>query len=527
MSSHSPNGRRGFDEFEAVIFDMDGVITDTAGAHAAAWKQLFDEYLSARGEREGVDYETFDQRKDYRRYVDGKPRYDGIRSFLRARDIELPEGKPDDDEDKETVCGLGNRKNAYFNEWLDSHRVPTFPSSIDLVRQLREKEIRVGVFSASCNCRAVLSNAGALELFDTIVDGNEAARLGLPGKPDPAVLLRTASKLHVDPAHAIVVEDAVAGVKAGAAGGFRAVIGINREEYGAELEASGADAVVRDLAELKPGADDCLTLKTVAELPSAWAERTNIAEKLSTRQTAVYLDYDGTLTPIVADYKAAVLSAAMRKAVSDLADTTPVAVISGRDLRDVRNLVALEQLYYAGSHGFELGGPDGWEMVQSEVGEFLEDLDVAERELHSRLCRIKGHAIERKRFTIAVHYRNVADRQVLAVAQAVDAVLDMIPRLRKRGGKKVLELKPDLDWDKGSAVQELCSALHLDAENTAIIYIGDDLTDEDVFRITVGDSMGIIVRDGNRQTAADYQLEDIHEVQMFLQWLADLFREKA
>ena len=526
MSPHPSNQQHRFSEFKAVIFDMDGVITDTAGAHAAAWKQLFDEYLLARGERDRVDYGTFDHRQDYRLYVDGKPRYDGVRSFLRSRDIELAEGEADDDADKVTICGLGNRKNVIFNEWLDNNRVRSFPSTIDLIRKLQDLNIRVGAFSASRNCRAVLASAGVLELFDAIVDGNDAAELGLPGKPDPAVLLRTSSKLQTDPQHAIVVEDAIAGVKAGASGGFHTVIGVNRGEYGAELEASGADAVVGDLAELNAAADGSLILKTTASLPSAWAERFKIAEKLATRQTAIFLDYDGTLTPIVADYKAANLRPAMRKVVSDLADAMPVAVISGRDLRDVRDLVALEQLYYAGSHGYELGGPDGWEMVQPEAGEFLEDLDVAERALQSRLSGIEGHAIERKRFTIAVHYRNVADEQVVAVAQVVDAVLRMVPRLQKTSGKKVLELKPDLDWGKGSAARELCSVLNLDTDDAAILYIGDDLTDEDVFQITVGESTGIIVRDGDRQTGADYGLESTDEVQKFLQWMADLFREK-
>jgi alpha,alpha-trehalase len=525
MSPHSCNKQRRISNFKAIIFDMDGVITDTASAHAAAWKELFDEYLSERGDRDGVDYGTFDESLDYRLYVDGKPRYDGVRSFLRSRDIKLPDGEADDDPDQETICGLGNRKNMKFNQWLDSNRVRAYPSTLHLVNQLRESQIGVGAFSASRNCRAVLASAGVLELFDAIVDGEEAARLRLPGKPDPAVLLRTAEMLQSDPSRTIVVEDAIAGVEAGVAGGFHAVIGIDRGEYGAELEASGADVVVRDLAELE-AADGCLVLKTIATLPSAWTERSQIAAKLANRPTAVFLDYDGTLTPIVSDYRAAFLSEEMRQAVANLAATMPVAVISGRDLRDVRDLVALEQLYYAGSHGFELSGPGGFEMVQPEVEAFRENLEVAERALHSRIDGIEGSAIERKRFTIAVHYRNVADKHVSDIKQAVDKVLAKVPHLRKGDGKKVLELKPDLDWDKGAAVEELCSALKLNTEETSVVYIGDDLTDEDAFRVTVANSIGIIVRDQDRQTAADYVLEDTDEVQTFLQWLADLSEEK-
>lgn len=522
MSADSCNRQRRFSEFKAVIFDLDGVITDTAGAHAAAWKQLFDEYLSTRGQRDGIDYGTFDQRQDYRRYVDGKPRYDGVRSFLNSRDIELADGNPDDGEDKETICGLGNRKNAKFNDWLDNNRVRSFPSTIDLIGKLRDLNISVGAFSASRNCRTVLGSAGVLELFDAIVDGNEAAELGLPGKPDPAVLLRTAEMLQADPSKTIVVEDAIAGIEAGVAGRFHTVIGIDRGDFGTELEAVGADVVVGDLAELKVE-DASLILKAISTLPSAWQERAEIAERLASRQVAVFLDYDGTLTPIVSDYRAAFLSEDMRQAVANLAAMTPVAVISGRGLRDVRNLVTLEQIYYAGSHGFELSGPEGFEMVEPQVESFLEYLDLAEEALHSRLDAIEGSAIERKRFTIAVHYRNVAGKQVPTVKHAVDEVLGQVPHLRKGGGKKVLELKPDLDWHKGAAVEELCSALELDTEETSVVYIGDDLTDEDAFRVTVADSIGIIVRepDQDRQTAADYVLEDTREVQTFLQWLAD------
>jgi alpha,alpha-trehalase len=235
---------------EAALFDMDGVVTDTAQAHAGAWQRLFDEYLKERAQRLGEVFRPFDPDKDYRRYVDGKPRMDGVGSFLDSRGIELPYGKRDDAPQRETVCGLGNRKDRYFNEWLEANRVRAYPGTLALAEALRRAGVRVAVFSASRNAEAVLRNAGVLELFDARVDGVEAARLGLPGKPDPAMLLEAARRLSAAPAASAVFEDAIAGVEAGARGGFGLVVGIARGDYGDELKAAGAHLVVRDLAEL-------------------------------------------------------------------------------------------------------------------------------------------------------------------------------------------------------------------------------------------------------------------------------------
>ena len=231
---------------DAVLFDMDGVITDTAEAHAAAWKQLFDEFLEARD----AALRPFDADADYRDYVDGKPRYDGVESFLASRGIELPYGSEEDDPDAATVCGLGNRKNRYFNAWLTAYRVRAYPGSIALVERLRRAGLRLAVFSASRNATAVLGSAGVLDRFEVKVDGSDMAELGLAGKPDPAILLRAARLLAVAPARAAVVEDAIAGVRAGVAGGFAQTIGVDRQGNGERLLEAGADIVVADLGEL-------------------------------------------------------------------------------------------------------------------------------------------------------------------------------------------------------------------------------------------------------------------------------------
>jgi beta-phosphoglucomutase family hydrolase len=237
------------DRVDAVVFDTDGVLTDTASVHSAAWKRLFDEYLQQRADRLGEPFRPFEER-DYLRYVDGKPRYDGVAGFLAARGITLPWGDPSDPPSHQTVCGLGNGKNRYFLAHLREHGVDAFPSSVAFVRELRANGVRTAVVSASRNMRAVLDAAGIRELFEVAVDGEDAARLGLAGKPDPALFLEAAGRLEVPPARAVVVEDALAGVEAGRRGGFGMVVGVDRAGQAAELAARGADVVVDDLGRL-------------------------------------------------------------------------------------------------------------------------------------------------------------------------------------------------------------------------------------------------------------------------------------
>jgi alpha,alpha-trehalase len=237
-------------DLDAVLFDLDGVVTDTASVHAAAWKRLFDEFLSGRGAGGDEDLGPFSD-EDYLRHVDGVPRADGVRRFLRSRGIELPDGEPGDGPDAPTANGLGNRKDRLFQERLAADGVETFGSTVELVRALRAAGVGVAVFSASRNCQAVLEAAGLGDLFPVRVDGVVAAELGLPGKPDPAVLLEAARRLGAEPGRSVVVEDAEAGVEAGRRGGFALVIGVDRAGAPERLAGSGADVVVADLAEVE------------------------------------------------------------------------------------------------------------------------------------------------------------------------------------------------------------------------------------------------------------------------------------
>ncbi len=236
------------DNFDAVLFDLDGVITATARIHASAWKQAFDEMLKRRAG--GEVFQPFDRQSDYEDYVDGKPRYDGARSFLESRRISVPAGSPDDPPDKETVWGIGNRKNRLFEEALKKERVDVFEGTVAWIRQLRRAGIKTAVVSSSAHCKAILQNAGISDLFDTRMDGTIADRMKLDGKPAPDTYLKAAEMLGVDPGRAVVVEDALAGVEAGRRGGFGLVIGVDRKHDADALRENGADIVVSDLKEM-------------------------------------------------------------------------------------------------------------------------------------------------------------------------------------------------------------------------------------------------------------------------------------
>ncbi len=231
--------------FDAVLFDLDGVLTATAKVHAACWKRAFDEFLRRRP---GA-FVAFDPISDYLRYVDGKPRYEGVQSFLAARGLSLPYGSPDDPPDRQTVCGLGNRKNTFIQTVLASDGVETYQDALSLLRAVRAGGLKTAVVSSSRNCGAILEAARIADLFELRLDGRRAAELALKGKPAPDTFLAAARQLGVQPPRAVVIEDALVGVEAGRTGGFGLVVGVARGEAEA-LREHGADIVVSDLKDL-------------------------------------------------------------------------------------------------------------------------------------------------------------------------------------------------------------------------------------------------------------------------------------
>ncbi|MBV8991452.1 MAG: beta-phosphoglucomutase family hydrolase [Solirubrobacterales bacterium] len=238
------------DGVTSCLFDLDGVLTQTAKVHAEAWKQMFDDYLRQRAQQRGERFVPFDQERDYNEYVDGKPRYDGVRSFLRSRGIELPQGTPADSPASETIDGLGNRKNELVLKLISGRGVDPYEGSVLYANAARDAGLRRAVVSSSTNCRDVLAAAKIDDLFEVIIDGNVAERDHLQGKPAPDTYLAGARALGVQAGQAAVFEDALAGVEAGRAGSFGLVVGVDRVGQADALHAHGADVVVSDLAEL-------------------------------------------------------------------------------------------------------------------------------------------------------------------------------------------------------------------------------------------------------------------------------------
>ena len=242
------------DRYDAVLFDLDGVLTSTAAIHATAWKRMFDDYLREQSARAGNPrdprFAPFDIDTDYKRYVDGKPRYEGVRSFLESRSIHLPHGTPDDPPGDTTVCALGNRKDAMVKQAIERGEVEPFEGSVRWVHQLRDEGFKLGVVSSSRNCGPVLKAARMDHLFSVRVDGLTLAEMNLPGKPAPDSFLKAAELLGVSPDRTVVVEDAISGVQSARAGNFGLVIGVDREGHGDALCANGADVIVTDLSEM-------------------------------------------------------------------------------------------------------------------------------------------------------------------------------------------------------------------------------------------------------------------------------------
>ncbi|MDD2732881.1 MAG: HAD-IA family hydrolase [Desulfuromonadaceae bacterium] len=350
-------------DYDAVLFDLDGVLTKTARVHAAAWKKLFDSFLERRAARTGEPFVPFVLSSDYPRYVDGKPRNDGVVDFLASRGIALPLGAPDDGPDVESVCGLGNLKQGYFLQHLEQFGVESYEESIALVRKLRRAEIRTAVVSASSNCTAVLEAAGIAQLFDVQVDGTDVSRLKLKGKPAPDSYLEAARRLRVDPLRAVVVEDAIAGVAAGHNGHFGCVIGVDRSGQAAALRKAGADVVVTGLSQLQ----------ITEEPPSTWSivfdgfdpQQEGIREALCTLGNG-YFATRGAVAGVAADdvhYPGTYLAGGYNRLSTDIAGR----VVENEDLVNFPNWLTLE---------FRVAGEEWFDVRSVKILSYRLELDL-------------------------------------------------------------------------------------------------------------------------------------------------------
>ena len=391
-----------------------------------------------------------------------------------------------------------------------------FPAAVAFLDAVRAAGFKTALVSSSRNARAIVGKAGLADRFDGWIDGNDIRDKGLIGKPAPDMFLAAVKEFGVEPGRAVVIEDAIAGVEAGVRGGFGLVIGVDRTHHPEALAEAGAHLVVARLSDVPLARR---RMQPIDGLPSAITMIDDILDRLREKHLAVCLDYDGTLTPIVDRPDLALLSARMRQTLSQLAKIATVAVISGRDLKDIKRLVALGGIYYAGSHGFEIAGPDQGEKALEHGADYLPLLDQAEDALRSSLVGIEGILVERKRLSVAVHYRLVAPSEHEQVKRITEEVVATHSGLRRTLGKMVYDLQPDIDWHKGKAVATLLKALNLDGDNVLPLYIGDDVTDEDAFRELRDRGVGIVVRGNRRSTFATLALSDTDEVQAFLQML--------
>lgn len=498
----------------AAIIDLDGVLTQTASQHARAWKMVFEEYNNRRRENGLEQFQPFSIEEDYPKYIDGIPRFDGVSAFLKSRNIELPYGSSEDGNNLETVCGVGNQKNSIYQKLISEEGVKTFEQNVETIRSWKEKGLRTAVISSSKNCKKILELAGLTDLFEVRVDGIISEEKNIPGKPAPDIFLEAARQLDVPPQEALIVEDAQAGVEAGKKGNFRLIVGIKNASNETELLEKGADVVVNNLKELD------LEFKKSREanvLPSALKCFAQVAESFRNVTPLLFLDFDGTLSPIVEHHEDAEISDEMRNLVEELAKKYPVAVVSGRGLSDVKKRVGLPELFYAGSHGFEISGPRGFARDHEEAVKVMPVFNELQPILKEKLDHIPGVDFERKKFTLAVHYRQVKEEQQQEVQDVVMNVLKDYPEVTGAGGKKVIEIRPAIDWHKGKAVEFLKKELSKE-KNAFSIYVGDDVTDEDAFKF-VANGLGILVGYHGVETYADYHLEDLEQVKQFFRKL--------
>ncbi|NGX15335.1 trehalose-phosphatase [Wenzhouxiangella sp. XN24] len=502
---------------DAVVLDLDGVLTKTQKVHAEAWKKAFDEFLRAYADGDDDRFRPFEIDPEYYDFVDGKPRFDGAASFLGSRGIERLRGTPDDEPGRGTIWGLANRKNEIFLDLLEHDGVTTYPSTMRFLAALRCEGLRTAIVSSSRNCMAVLAAANALDLFDAKVDGRDAQRRKLQGKPAPDIFIAAAQDLGVAPERCVAVEDASSGVEAARKAGFRCVIGLNRggADQAQALRDHGAHIVVADLDELAIEGDGLL----FSELPLDPSQRKSFLDCLGDRSVALFLDYDGTLTPIVDRPEDAVLSAETRHVLRKAADRHTTAIISGRDLPELKSLVDLEGLVYAGSHGFDIELPDGRRKSPPAAQQALPALESAGDLIEGRIGETDGVIVERKKYAVTVHYRLVATKDHASIETAVDEALRSTEGLRKRKGKKIFELLPDIDWDKGEALLLLLDILGLrDGRHVMPVYIGDDVTDEDAFAVLGDDGIGIAVGRRAADSNARWTLPDPSAVAQLLAW---------
>lgn len=392
------------------------------------------------------------------------------------------------------------------------HKQRTVFSAMALARELKACHIKTALVTAGPNSAPLGTLAGLSEVFDTQTHG------GTEG------LLKASQLLEVPPGRTAIIDCTQTGVQAARAEHFGVIVGLTPLTSPESLKTHGADVVAPDLCDLAIKIKNGLIKRNTMGLPSGLQHHLDILRQVQDKSVFVCLDYDGTLTPIVSRPELATLPDSTRETLRELATYCPVGVISGRDRVNVQQLVNVDSLIYAGSHGFDISGPKNLK-IQHEMGaQFLPILDQVEASLHEQLDSIVGTLIERKKYSVAVHYRLTGSQDLPVVRSAVEAVLSQHSDIRAIHGKKLYDLQPGIDWDKGKALMWLLAALNIPRDGVMTFFIGDDVTDEDAFRVLQDENIGMIVEDTARYTYATYRLNNPDEVVQFLRYLTTALR---
>jgi len=500
---------------DAVIFDLDSVLTGAASVQRAAWASLFDDYLVRQPAREDGDHRPFTE-DDYWQLVDGKPRPDGVADFLASRGISLPRGVPSDTNDG-TICGLANRLKHLCADLLD-REVPCFGAMVSLARKLRDIEITAAAAHTNIPGSQPMSKvAGVDSLLDVFVGGTA----------DEGISTAAARALGAHHHRTVVVGDAEPGLSAGRDAGFALVIGIDRTGNADELIQQGADVVVADLADIAVRTGD----KRMSEIPNALKAYGQLAEIAIGRESMLFLNYDVALSQILSDTGAVALADKAARALGSLAQVSPVVVI-GDDPTAIRDRVGIPGLWYAGSNGLELVGPDGHRREHEAGAAAAPILADAAEQLREILGRIPGMRMVHDRFAVAVHYQEVASEHIGEIIATMRR-LGQRSKLRVTSGPRLIQLLPYVDWGQGTRLAWIRSLID-ESKSMVPIYIGGDLTDEDAFEAVQLGGVGIALRHGNdadRRTAARFALDSPDEVRQALElgsrWLSHRHRIDA
>ncbi len=496
------------ENIKAYIFDLDGVLTQTHNLHARAWNKLFLEFLGKRRQgphTENEDLHDYDDKNDYQRFLDGKPRLEGIKSFFRSRNIPYEEN---------LIRELGEKKNIFYQKLLEMEGPHTVPESVSFIQKLREHNVPMAVVSSSRNCRLILKMAGIDDYFKVIIDPQIAESKHLQGKPRPDYFIEAAQKLNKRQNECAIVEDSLAGVKAGKDGDFKKVyaIKLDKDKQAMEkLKAEGADQVLSSLWEIKE-AQEMLTL------PDVFTVFKDIFPESEKKNYFLFLDFDGTLSPIVAEPEKARPLEGIKEIVQRCSEFFPVCIITGRDTEVIKKLLPLTDIYYAACHGFEITGPKEYHYELPEALALIPVFDKAQHLLTLRLSAMEGLIIERKKFGLAFHYRKIGSDSVIAeLKKEIQEYCLNHQELRFQLGEKVIEIQPHLNWDKGKALLKLYQVLNLKMKDTPPLYLGDGNTDEDAFREMRDCGVPILASIEARPTLARYHLKGPQKVKKFLE----------